>query len=204
MGTQYLAWSHVKTFISSFYTVSLWHIPETCFKRGSLGNGLCFLLISLRYKNSWCWCVCVNLCATIIIIITIKHFHNSISSEITTMNAIGADSAASLSLVSKATNRLPKFGSQCWTVFFSNSKQGGNCVTSCYKKQRSRLAVFSCAGNDASFYPYVDCIRHFGNIVRNQVCVSGDLIMNIPGNPRAVKSASTNISWYQILFVYYI
>ena len=40
------------------------------------------------------------------------------------MNAIGADSAASLSLVSKAANSLPNFGSQSLTLFGNSNREG--------------------------------------------------------------------------------
>ena len=55
--------------------------------------------------------MCFNLCAPVVII-TVKHSHRCQLSDITAVNAIGADSAASLLLVSKAANSLPNFGSQ--------------------------------------------------------------------------------------------
>ena len=75
------------------------------------------------------------------------------------------------------------------------------------KKQRSKSAVVCCAGTGASFNPHVDCIRHFGNVVRSQISktyVYGDVIINIPSTPRAVKSAATNPSWCELLMVYYM
>ena len=67
----------------------------------------------------------IDLCAPIVII-TIKHFHNKFQlSEVTTMNAIGAECAASSSLVSKAANSLPNFCSHV-EQFFSNAKLGVN------------------------------------------------------------------------------
>ena len=105
VGTQYLAWSHVKTFKSSFSTVAF----ETCFTPGNLVNDLCFLLISLSHKRLRLMCVLISVPLS-----SYQTFPQQCQlSEITIMNAIGADSAASLSLLSKTANSLPKFGSQC-------------------------------------------------------------------------------------------
>ena len=73
--TQYMAWSHVKTFKSSFFTLSLWHVPQNMLHMGSLVKDLRFFVISLSHKRLRLMCVCAP-----IIVIIIKHFHNSVSS----------------------------------------------------------------------------------------------------------------------------
>ena len=90
------------------------------------------------------------------------------------------------------------------------SRQEGNWVTFCYcmnckkyvtkqrtensNKQWSKSVVVCCAGKGASFN------RQFGKVARTMTSVSGDFIITVPRNPRAVKSASAY--WCQVLFVW--